>query len=378
MSALYFVYDKLRSTKQNLSGLQPDPKLNLSGFARHLPTLKPERFCRIRKFVTDYALFLIVIIFTACSKTIQVNIPPQSQQVVVDGSIENGVPPIVLLTKSQQFFSNTNLNDLGAYFIHGARVKVTGSDGTQTPLVEFCLQDLNLPPSQSAQLLSALGYTSADSANVVNVCAYTVPDIVNYYLNGTSGFVGKERTTYNLDIMSPPIYSGQHDSIHVTSSTSIPHAIGLDSTQIRPHPNPAYNDSFAAIYVYVTVPDTFGNFLRYKTKTGNQPFYSPQGGSVYDDHSFVGLSVSLPLERGESPDTKFDLNTDTYFPRGDTVVIKWSNIDSKTYNFFYTLENDGGGSPFSTPVKIQTNVTNGQGVWAGYGTKYYTVYVPLH
>src|SRR6516164_4230207 len=100
----------------------------------------------------NYFLMFVVITFTACSKTIQVDIPPTAQQVVVDGSIENGVPPIILLTKSQQFFSNTNLNNLGTYFIHGAQLKVTGSDGSQVQLVEFCLQDLNLPPSQTATL----------------------------------------------------------------------------------------------------------------------------------------------------------------------------------------------------------------------------------
>ena len=327
------------------------------------------------RWLRGYGWMIVAITFTACSKTVTVNIPASAQQVVVDGSIENGVPPVVLLTKSQQFFSNINLNDLGNYFIHGAKIKVTASDGTQTQLIEFCLQDLNLPPAQTATLLSALGYTSADSANVVNVCAYTVPDIITYYTTGTCSFMGKERTTYNLDIVSPGLYAGQ-DSVHVTSTTTIPTAIGMDSLVVRPDPNPAYNDSFAALYGYVTVPDTFGNFLRYKTKSGNQPFYTPPGGSVYDDRLFVGLTVNIPLERGQAPDAEFDLATDTYFFRGDTVTVKWSNIDSKTYQFFYTLENDGGGSPFSSPVKIKTNVNNGLGVWAGYGTKYYTVYVP--
>jgi hypothetical protein len=322
----------------------------------------------------NYFLMFVVITFTACSKTIQVDIPPTAQQVVVDGSIENGVPPIILLTKSQQFFSNTNLNNLGTYFIHGAQLKVTGSDGSQVQLVEFCLQDLNLPPSQTATLLSALGYTSADSANVVNVCAYTVPDIVTYYLTGTCSYVGKERTTYNLDIVTPPLYG--RDSVHVTSYTTIPVAIGMDSLVVRPDPDPKTADSMAAIYAYVTVPDTFGNFLRYKTKVNSQPFYTAFGGSVYDDKLFVGLHIGLPIERGQSPDAEFDLSTDTYFFKGDTVTVKWSNIDSRTYQFFYTLENDGGGSPFSSPIKIKTNVTNGLGCWAGYATKYYTVIVP--
>lgn len=314
------------------------------------------------------------MVFTACSKNIDVKIPPGSQQVAVDGSIENGVPPVVLLTKSQDFFGNINLNDLNNYFIHGAHLHVTGSDGTQTDLTEICLEDLHLTEQQTEALLSALGYNSVDSIKAVNICAYSVPDIINYYLTGTCSFMGKERTSYKLDIVTPPVFGG-HDSIRLTSTTSIPTAIGMDSLAIR-NASAQYNDSFAAVYAYVTVPDTFGNFLRYKTKRNNEPFYTGKGGSVYDDKFFVGLKVDLPIERGTAPGADFDLKTDTYFFRGDTVTVKWSNIDSRTYQFFYTLENDGGGSPFSSPIKIKTNITNGLGVWGGYATKYYTIIVP--
>ena len=329
-------------------------------------------------FCLRYGIFIIALALTACSKVVKVVIPPASQQVVVDATIENGVPPIVLLSKSQQFFGTTNLNNLGAYFIHGANVKVTASDGTSVQLVEFCLQDLNLPANQTQQLLSALGYTTVDSANAVNICAYTVADIINYYTTGSCNFMGKQRTSYQLNIVSPPIYDGQRDSIHVTASTSIPLAIGIDSLQVRPDNNVAYNDSFAAVYAYISVPDTFGNFIRYQTRENSGPFYAPLGGSVYDDKLFVGLTLSLPLERGQAPNATFDINTDTYFPRGDTLTLKWSNIDANTYNFFYTLENDGGGSPFSSPVKVTSNVNNGLGVFAGYATKYFTIFVPPH
>ncbi|HWB63559.1 MAG TPA: DUF4249 family protein [Chitinophagales bacterium] len=330
---------------------------------------------KLLKPVKQHGWMLFALLVTACSKEVNIDIPAQAKQVVVEGSIENNVPPIVLLTQSQEFFGNLNLNNLSAYFVHGAQVKVTGSDGSEVQLQEFCLQDLNLPQDETDQLLSALGYTSIDSQSVVNVCAYTVPDIVTYYLTGTCSYTGKEHTTYNLDIVCPSL-SGSADSTHITASTYIPTALGMDSLVVRPDPDPKTADSMAAVYAYVTVPDTFGNFLRYKTKRNNEPFYNPAGGSVYDDKLFVGRNLGLPIERGQSPDADFNLSTDTYFWKGDTVTVKWSNIDSKTYQFYFTLENDGGGSPFSSPVKIQGNVTNAYGIWAGYGTKYYTVIIP--
>ncbi len=311
---------------------------------------------------------------SSCSKNIDIDIPAEAEQVVVEGTIENNVPPIVILTKSSKFFDNININDIGAYFIHGAAVKVTADDGTQSELTELCLQNLNLPEDQAQQLLGALGFSQVDSTQIPNVCVYTVPDILNYFLSGTCSFMGQERTTYSLDITSPPLVGS--DSVHVTSTTYIPTAIGIDSLSLREHTNPAYRDSMMAVVANITVPDTFGNFVRYWTKRNDEPYYTPLGGSVYDDKLFVGLSIGLPIERGQAPGSKFDINTDSYFWKGDTVTVKWGNIDSRTYDFFYTLENDGGDSPFSAPVKIKSNINNGLGVWAGYAAKYYTIVVP--
>lgn len=318
---------------------------------------------------------LFSVTFSSCTKEIDIEIPAEAEQVVVEGSIELNSPPIVLLTKSAKFFDNINVNDIGSYFIHGASINVTAGDGQQTILTEFCLQNLNLPPDQQQLLLNALGFTSVDSSQIPNVCVYTVPDIINFFVNGTCSFMGKERTSYALDIVSPPLYGT--DSVHLTSSTYIPTAIGLDSLSFAEHVNEAYRDSMMAVIANITVPDTFGNSVRYLTKRNSEPFYKPRTSSVYDDRMFVGLSIALPLERGTPADEKFDLNTAAYFWRGDTVTVKWSNIDYKTYDFFYTLENDGGDSPFSSPVKIKTNINNGLGIWAGYATRYYTTIVPF-
>jgi hypothetical protein len=97
---------------------------------------------------------------------------------------------------------------------------------------------------------------------------------------------------------------------------------------------------------------------------------------VYDDKLFVGLSIGLPVERGQPDTGKFDINIYSYFWKGDTVTVKWGNIDSKVYDFYYTLENDGGDSPFSQPVKIKTNINNGLGVWAGYAAQYTKIIIP--
>lgn len=319
-------------------------------------------------------LLFVCLVMVSCTKVVDIKLPDNAEQVVVEGSIENGVPPIVILTKSQKFFGTVNLNDLGSYFVHDAAIWVRSDEGDSVQLQEFCLKSLNLPPDQAQQLISAFGFNQVDSANLPNICVYTVPDIINYLLGGLTSFYGKERTGYHLRITVPPFSGG--DTVRLAASTYIPTAIGIDSLAIRPHQNPAYRDSMAAVYAFITVPDTFGNFVRYKTKRNDEPYYVPQTGSVYDDKLFVGLKIGLPLGRGEAPNSDFDINTANYFWKGDTVSLKWSNIDNTTYNFYYTLENSGGSSPFSNPVRIRSNISNGLGVWAGYATKYYSVVIP--
>lgn len=312
---------------------------------------------------------------SSCSKEINIEIPPDAEQVVVEGTIETNVPPVVILTKSARFFDNIQINNLGSYFIHGAAIKVTSSDGQQTELIELCLKNLNLSPQDAQIVLNAFGFTTIDSGTIPDICIYTVPDIATFFTTGQCSFMGKERTTYHLDIMAPG-FQNSSDSIHVTSSTYIPKSIPVDSLGFKEHPNPAYRDSMIACYAYFSVPDTFGNFVRYWTKRNSEPFYPPLSQSVYDDRLFVGLTIGLPIERGQPRSNDFDLNTYSYFWKGDTITVKWGNIDSKVYDFYYTLENDGGDSPFSSPVKIKTNINNGLGVWAGYATQYSTIIAP--
>jgi hypothetical protein len=312
---------------------------------------------------------------SSCSKVIDIEIPASAEQIVVEGRIETGVPPVVILTKSARFFDNIQINNLGSYFVRGANITVRSSDGDSVALTELCLQNLNLPADQAQVILNAFGFTTVDSGKIPDVCFYTVPDIITYFTTGQAAFMGKEKTTYYLDIKAPGFKTAT-DSIHVTSSTYIPQSTGIDSLGTKQHPNPAYRDSLVAVYAYFSVPDTFGNFIRYWTKRNSEPFYQPLSQSVYDDRLFVGLSIGLPVERGQPDTGKFDINIYSYFWKGDTVTVKWANIDSKVYDFYYTLENDGGGSPFSQPVKIKTNIHNGLGVWAGYASQYTTLIIP--
>ena len=303
--------------------------------------------------------------FSACTKDIVVDVPDPEPAIVVEGSIEPGRPPIVMLTKNSAFFGGIDVNDIASYFINDAIITVWTNTDTVT-LNEWCTDAL--PDSLKRQVAAEMGFNfnndpqNIGTSPIPNICVYTVSDIFSL----TPQFVGQEKKTYHLRI--------ETGGKTLTSSTYIPGIAPL-TLSWRPHPNQI--DSLATVVATVVDPDTAGNRVRYLTQRQGEPMYRPISGSVYDDAIFVsGSQYDLPLERGQDPQVDIDLDTYSYFWRGDTVRIKWSTIDRATYEFWYSLESDAGSSPFSSPVKIKTNITGGLGIWAGYGTYNAEIIIP--
>jgi hypothetical protein len=86
--------------------------------------------------------------------------------------------------------------------------------------------------------------------------------------------------------------------------------------------------------------------------------------------------VQLPqgIDRNDPP--KADSN---FFHRGDTVTLKFCNIDKATYTFWSTWEfaYQGIGNPFAQPNKVIGNVSNGAlGGFFGYAAWYKQVIAP--
>ncbi len=314
---------------------------------------------------------ITAIVTSSCTKELNGSLPDFGTSKVVDGNIENGKPPIILFSRSTKVFGDLNVNDLESFYLHGAVVTMT-VDSNPTPIVlpELCLRDLAVNDTQKIQLLQALGITVYDSSSVPNVCAYTLPtaELYSYFTSGSCPNCGEEGHTYHLNI--------QYNGKNYTATTTIPKALGVTSLGIKPNPRA---DSLVNVTVTFTVPPTYGNFICYWTKRNSEPFYTPYTGSVYDDKIFSGLTLTFPVERGipgyvANPDPA----TFGYFWKGDTVTVKWASIDSKTYDFYFSLENDGGGSPFSSPIRVKSNIQGDSviGIWAGYGAKYYNLIVP--
>lgn len=285
--------------------------------------------------------FLLLAALASCEKSI--NIQPQSQQplLVVDGTIENGKTPHVVLSNSLNYYSEINVEKLLASIVSDA--KVTISDGSAVvQLKEFkqpLFADYNLT------------YYSTDSS-------------------GENAVIGEVGKTYTLNI--------EYNNRQYTSVTTIPVvAKVVDSLWWQPAPHDT-NATKVVIMGRLTDPKGYGNYIRYFTKVNDGPFL-PGARSVYDDQLTDGTTYDYEMDQGIDRNNPPGQDNYGFFTRGDTVTAKLANIDKATFDFWRTLEfsYESVGNPFSSPVKVLSNVSNGAlGAFCGYGVQYKTLIIP--
>jgi hypothetical protein len=281
------------------------------------------------------------ILLVSCEKNITFDLNQQPDVLVVDGQIENDKPPVVVLTRSIDYFSNISPDILAGLFVRNANVTVSNGTLTHT-LKEYAVP---LVPGYTAY------YYSIDSADL------------------STAFLGEYNKTYRLSIR----YNGNE----YTSTTQIPDLnIRPDSFYFKPAPF-ASDSNQRVMFLRAQDPPGLGNYLRYFTQVNNKPFL-PGENSVFSDQVIDGTSfeVQLPpgIDRNDPPS-----RDDNFFLKGDTVTLKFCNIDRNTYNYWNTWEfaYQSIGNPFSQPNKVLNNVSNGAlGAFCGYGAWYGTVIVP--
>lgn len=302
------------------------------------------RFSRIPPLTNLILVCLIALGLISCEKEVNINPGGNQQKVVVDGFIETGLPPVVVLTNSFSFFSKIDLSTLENAFIHNADVRV--SDGIQ----EVKLREYALDTGFNT---SKYYFYSVDTADLSSL-----------------SFIGQVNRFYNLSIL---VNGKRYDA-----QTKIPAVMPVDSMwAIPPTVLPTDLPTAMLLYIRYSDPDTPNNTIRYFTST-NGGLYFPGFNSVYEDAVINGTSFNINLAPGIR-DRSSLVDSNFYFFRGDTVRLKWASIDRGVYDFWSTFEFSAAtaGNPFGSPVSVTSNIRGGAlGLWAGYGTSYSTLVIP--
>jgi len=285
-------------------------------------------------------VFAVILFASGCEKEITVELPDSEKKVVVEGVIEQGKHPYVLLTRSSPYFAPiADFTD--NLFVTDAIVIV--SDGIITDTMQGALNMEVYKP------YPAFAYTS---------------DIIT----------GETGRTYYLTVIA--------DGKTLTSSTTIPVPVPLDSLWFKEDLG-ASDDSLGFIWAHLTDPDTIGNAYRwYSQILGRQSRLLPNDGSVFNDKFINGQSFDFAYDPSTDPLEPEDPNGLPlwYFGVGDTVIVKFCTINYDTYTFLNSLENIrfSNGNPFAAPASVFTNIRGGGlGGWCGYGATYDTIVMKI-
>jgi hypothetical protein len=283
-------------------------------------------------------LFTIVSFITlcACTEKIDVNLPNSDKKIVIEGSIENGKNPEVIITRTIPLFSSVGTTAIEDFYVLDATVYV--SDGTVTDTLHLAIDSA-----------SSLGVVYTGNRIIGNIGG-------TYFLTVISG--GK---TY-------------------TSQTTIPQPVALDSVWWIVQPP---KDTLGFANARISEPAGLGNNYRWYAKRPRDRRYLAPFGATWDDKYVDGVSFEFAYSKGYDPtdaeDTYQNDSARGYYTKFDTIYIRFCSISKEAKDFYTTFESAVGnnGNPFASPVTILTNINGGAlGVWAGFGAYYDTIMPP--
>jgi hypothetical protein len=284
---------------------------------------------------------ILALALVACEKTISFSVDRQNPKLVVDGSIETGRPPVIFLTSSLDYFSKISPDILANSFVRNAVLTISNGSITHQ------LKEYGQPTPAGT-----LYYYTIDSSQLA------------------TAIWGEPGKTYTLDIGV--------GNAHYLATTTIPFlAKTVDSIWWKPSPNNPDTNK-VVLMARVTDPKGYGNYIRFFTAVNGGPFF-PGLNSVFDDQIVDGTTYDIEVEKGVDRNADIDFQNYSFFDRGDTVTLKFTNIDKATFDFWRTMEYNYGsiGSPFSSPTKVLGNISNGAlGYFGGYSTEYKTLVIP--
>lgn len=278
-------------------------------------------------------LFALFVLLSGCEKEIDIVLPEAERRMVVEGHVELGSFPYVILTKSSPYFAPVDSAAIANTVIYGATVIVSDGNTTDTLKQTF---DLNYFPP------------------------------VLYKAQNMVGTIGR---TYNLTVIA--------EGKTLTATTYMPDTVPLDSVWFKVDPP---KDSLGFVYAHLSDPAGPGHSYRWFAKrTGKDTRFLAPIGSAFDDKFFDGKSFDFFYTRGiEYNSSKEDDNNEErgYFKKGDQITVKFCTIDQESFKFYRTFEVEAAsnGNPFAAPTTIQTNIKGGGlGVWGAYSITYKTL-----
>lgn len=321
----------------------------------------------------------ILLCFISCEEEIFIDFSSESIKIVVEGGIEEGMPPYVILTKTQGYFANIDTNTYNNLFITDAEVIVwtTFEDGTTDSIILEKIPEYPFPI-----------YTHLPYWNSLQNYPYAIED--PFFKNWS-----KANRTYNLIV--------KWNNNEITSQTTIPNPTPLDCLWVEKNEFTDRNDRFDVRAIYNDPIDEQNNILIKNRRiehwgidsllenpqiidkkdplldlidAGSDVLINGEQFETYFPRKGRG-NIPTATWRGERWKTFYndDEILDSIEVPNDVALIKFCQIDEPSLKFWRSIVRQFGsnGNPFQEPLNIVSNINGGYGGWTGYGAVYYKI-----
>lgn len=282
--------------------------------------------------------FLITILFTSCTSTIELEQGDYDKKVVVDGWIESGNYANVYLTWSSPFLSDLDSASIRESFINYAKVTLSSSDGESEILV-LKRQNNTFPP-------------------------FVYKSVV---------IKGKVGLRYDIKV--------EVGGLVITASTSIPEPPEITRLIMIP-----VSDSTGFLKGELKPDGTKDEFLfvNFKSKISKDEIFHSGRIPVWWARKSSELSVFNIYRNTKTYMNLINPKSDPYygwpefqFSLQDSVSVKVGNIDQQSYDVLLSVLTDQAvqENPFSfNSMGIKSNIYGGIGRWTGIGVSPILIY----
>ena len=274
---------------------------------------------------------ILAAILAAISCEDKVNLPESSPQIVVEGWIEDGGNPVVIVTTSVPVNETlTDLSELQNHVVNWA--KVTVSDGEEEIVLTGQRNDNYFPP----------------------------------YIYTTVFMTGKAGRKYDLKV--------EYSNRTVTASTTIPAPKSLEYIKVT---KASVKDSMYSIVGGLKDDPQTKDYYKVFTKVRDKDkAYVSSFLGLTDDEILDEAIREIPINNGTGIVGE---NLEAFFTAGDFVSVRFCTLDKESWTYwndFEEVQSLASNMLFPISTDIRSNIKGGLGYWAGYGSSYYKVSIP--
>lgn len=270
-----------------------------------------------------YGLCLLLL-FAGCQEEFQ----ESCEEIVVEGWIESGGSPVVLLTKSFVVELAKDVDEETSIVLPWG--KVTVSDGTESVILTGDYDDRYFPP----------------------------------YIYSTSKMKGVPGRTYYLTV--------EYGNRILTAQTTIPEVDSLEAITVSTCDD---GDGMYQITAYYDDNPVTKDYYLFLTRIYNDEtrYYPAFLGLQEDGH--LGLHNRQVVHPGIHTLTD-SVKYHPYYHADDSIQIKFAKIDETTYHIhkaYNEMVSLSSNPIFSSDLSMPTNIQGGLGFWCGYAVTRYNV-----